>query len=100
MKLGIKNLINPIVKWGSDINKEFSIEESEMAEKHLKKWLPSSVIRGMQIKTTIRWNSTVYLPECLKSITQVTAHASKVIEQREPSFIAGRGANSHSHYEN
>lgn len=36
MKLGIKNLINPIVKWGSDINKEFSIEESETGEKYLK----------------------------------------------------------------
>jgi hypothetical protein len=27
---------NPIKKWGSDLNKEFSPEENRMAEKHLK----------------------------------------------------------------
>jgi hypothetical protein len=28
---------NPIKKWGSELNKEFSPEEYRMAEKHLKK---------------------------------------------------------------
>jgi hypothetical protein len=28
---------NPIKKWGSDLNKEFSPEDNRMAEKHLKK---------------------------------------------------------------
>ena len=28
---------NPIKKWGSEVNKEFSPEEYQMAEKHLKK---------------------------------------------------------------
>jgi hypothetical protein len=28
---------NPIKKWGSELNKEFSPEEYLMAEKHLKK---------------------------------------------------------------
>ena len=28
---------NPIKKWGSELNKEFSTEEYQMAEKHLKK---------------------------------------------------------------
>jgi hypothetical protein len=39
---------NPIKKWGSELNKEFSPEEYRMAEKHLKKcsafgfsWFPS-----------------------------------------------------------
>jgi hypothetical protein len=30
---------NPIKKWGSELNKEFSPEEYRMAEKHLKKML-------------------------------------------------------------
>jgi hypothetical protein len=31
---------NPIKKWGSELNKEFSPEEYQMAEKHLKKCHP------------------------------------------------------------
>jgi hypothetical protein len=28
---------NPITKWGTELNREFSTEEYQMAEKHLKK---------------------------------------------------------------
>jgi hypothetical protein len=36
---------NPIKKWGSELNKEFSPEEYRMAEKHLKKCSASLIIR-------------------------------------------------------
>ena len=32
-----RNSNNPVKKWGSELNKEFSPEEYQMAEKHLKK---------------------------------------------------------------
>ena len=36
-KLNSRNSNNPIQKWGTDLNKEFSTEKYRMAEKHLKK---------------------------------------------------------------
>ena len=49
---------NPIKKWGSELNKEFSPEEYRMAEKHLKKCSASLIIREMQIKTALRFHLT------------------------------------------
>ena len=41
------------------INRDFTTEESRMAEKHLKKFSKSLVIREMQIKTTLRFHLTL-----------------------------------------
>jgi hypothetical protein len=55
-KADSRNPNNPIKKWGTEINKEFSTEEYQMAEKHLKKCSTSLIIREMQIKTTLRFH--------------------------------------------
>ena len=49
---------NPIKKWGSELNKEFSLEEYGKAEKHPKKCSTSLINREMQIKTTLRFHLT------------------------------------------
>ena len=54
-KVNSRKSNNPIKKWGSELNKEFSPEEYGMAEKHLKKSSTSLIIRKMQIKTTLRF---------------------------------------------
>jgi hypothetical protein len=57
-KLDSREPNNHIKNWGTELNKEFSTEESQMAEKHLKKCSTSLVIREMQIKTTLRFHLT------------------------------------------
>jgi hypothetical protein len=49
---------NPIKKWGIKLNREFTTEDSPMAEKHLKKCSKSLAMREMQIKTTLRIHLT------------------------------------------
>jgi hypothetical protein len=54
-KLDSRKSNNPI-KWGTELNKEFSTEEYRMAEKHLKKCSASLITRDLQIKTTLRFH--------------------------------------------
>jgi hypothetical protein len=56
--LTTENEITPLKKWGSELNKEFSPEEYQMAEKYLKKCSTSLIVREMQIKTTLRFHLT------------------------------------------
>ena len=45
-------------KWIEDINKELSTEESNTAERHLRKYLTSLTVREVQTKTDLRFHLT------------------------------------------
>ena len=45
-----KTLINPIKKWGTELNREFTTDELRMARRHLRSCSTSLAIREMESK--------------------------------------------------
>ena len=91
LKLNTRKRNDPFKKWANELNRHFSKEDIQMANKHMKRCSTSLIIIEMQIKTRMRYHLMPVRMAAIQSLQ--TINAGEGVDKREPPYIFGGNAN-------